>query len=126
MAGSSPLTAAGFGMVLPVSTLGRTVSNTGISEYLFLEWVGMHLPHQKVEGLVLSVLISHQLQCTWLTNNLIQLEYAPVFAPEWPNWLRPNWVRQRNKRQQHNRFIIKTVNQWGFPEWARGRELYGA
>ena len=65
--------AAGSGTLLPVTTSGRTVSDTGTgktdrddmtrsgmdTEYLFLEWAGMHLPHQKVEGLVLSVLITN-------------------------------------------------------------------
>ena len=63
--------AAGCGLILPMSTLGHTVSHTGtgkgrvitmtrsgmVTEYQFLQWVGMHLPHQKVEGLVLSVLV---------------------------------------------------------------------
>ena len=65
--------AAGFDALLPVTTLGRTVSDTvtgreghnddsvwdGYRILLLIEWAGTHSPHWKVEGLVLSVLINY-------------------------------------------------------------------
>ena len=78
-----------------------------VSEYLFLKWAATHLPHQKVEGLVLLVLIFTRLQHIWLTDILIRIRYDLVFRTGIAQLDTANWVRQRNKRQQHNRFINK-------------------
>ena len=67
------VTPAGLGALLPVLTLGCTVSDTGMGRkgrnddsvwdgyriLLLIEWAGTHSPHWKVEGLVLSVLINY-------------------------------------------------------------------
>ena len=74
--------AADLDAVLPVTTLGpygvahwygqgRVVTTTQsgmVSEYYLLKWVGMHSPHRKVEGLVLSVLTFIRLLRIWLTD----------------------------------------------------------
>ena len=41
-----------------------------VTEYYLYQWAGTHSPHQKVEGLVLLILLITELLGIWLTNKL--------------------------------------------------------
>ena len=76
------VTAAGCGPVIPVSTfVWARISDWPVYasgrysdlvwdgyRILLLLWVGTHSPHQKVAGLVLSVLLTMELLGIWLTD----------------------------------------------------------
>ena len=76
------VTAAGCGPVIPIFTFVQAgvsdwpvyasghYSNSVQDGYriLFLLWAGTHSPHQKVVGLVLSVLFTTELLGIWLTD----------------------------------------------------------
>ena len=97
-----------------------------VSEYLFLEWAGMHSPHQKVEGLLLSVLIFTRLQCTWLTDNLIRLWYDLVFRTgiaqsDTAQFEYGNAIKDNNTTD-----LLINSKSVGVPGMGPVRELYGA
>ena len=93
-------------------------------EYYFYLWAGMHKPHRKVAGLVLSVLIITSSRAIWLSgylNTKIRPGKRYQGSQLGIRLSRRGTVQQKNKKDK----FIKTVESAGVPGMGPGKSYTG-